>query len=357
MSRHEDDEDGTFSQLVACIHYNLACCFSLQDKQDLACASLTAAVEAGFFRFKRLRADPDLAAIRQHPKVDSLLDQHITRIYEAARRGQEYKVETWLNQGGSKDAAISGGKTLLYGAAHRGETAVVKLLLESGAKRDKASDAGVTPLMAAADGMHWETMRVIIETPGRVVDVNAADKTGVTALHVAAGCERADINIIELLYKSGANPLAETRAKKMPIDMVPQSLAGPGSEVPVYLARVTGAAQLVHGSGLKDILGGISIVAVLVVTVTFIGVLTPPGGPSAAGFVRFSGDGASDPHPHSAALRAYFFFNSFSLFGAATDLLLVLLFTLPGISRRYRGVQQVRRPGFCVACGFSSPSF
>ena len=328
-------------------HAHVACCFSAMDDADSAYDSMEAALGADFCRLAMVREHPDLEALRQHPKFNRLLNFWATRIYEAARRGDLGQVIRWLDQDGSKDEAAPGGKTLLYGAAHHGQSEVVAELLRRGADKDKATDAGVTPLMAAADGMHWDVLTAIIsdKVNPRAVNVNAADKTGMTALHIAASQTPANMDAIKLLYKHGANPLAETAAKQLPIDMGTHTPDGHGSEVQKYLARVTGAAQLVEGSGLKEILGGISIVAVLVVTVTFIGVLTPPGGPSAAaGLVRFSADSAGEGHPRSAALRAYFFFNCFSLFGAATDLLLVLLFTLPGISRRYRGVHQVRLP-------------
>ena len=45
--------------------------------------------------------------------------------------------------------------------------------------------------------------------------------------------------------------------------------------------------------------------------------------------------------PHRAAMRAYFILNAFSLYCAATDLLLVLVFLLPGTARRFRGSEQV----------------
>jgi hypothetical protein len=45
---------------------------------------------------------------------------------------------------------------------------------------------------------------------------------------------------------------------------------------------------------------------------------------------------------NATALRAFFVLNGFSLVLAATDLLLVLMFLLPGASTIRRGQQQVR---------------
>ena len=45
--------------------------------------------------------------------------------------------------------------------------------------------------------------------------------------------------------------------------------------------------------------------------------------------------------PHRASMRIYFVLNALSLFWAATDLLLVLVFLLPGKIRQFRGSDQV----------------
>ena len=48
--------------------------------------------------------------------------------------------------------------------------------------------------------------------------------------------------------------------------------------------------------------------------------------------------------PHRAAMKAYFVLNALSLYWAATDLLMVLVFLLPGNTRRFgRGLDQVSR--------------
>ena len=122
------------------------------------------------------------------------------------------------------------------------------------------------------------------------------------------------------------------------------------TEVRKFLLPYTNATQLVETDGFRSILNSISIVAVLIVTVTFIGMQTPPGGGS-------DGEGGQlklCEHPdmpkcgndigyklNQRALMAYVVLDGLSLFLAATDLLLVLAFLLPGVSKRYRTGQRV----------------
>ena len=96
---------------------------------------------------------------------------------------------------------------------------------------------------------------------------------------------------------------------------------------------------------------GISIVAVLIVTVTFLGLQTPPGGPSDGdgGLVKLAPDSFVNAHEsvehrvvllNRAALKAYFILDGLSLFLAASDLLLVLTFLLPGVVTLFRKLDQ-----------------
>ena len=52
------------------------------------------------------------------------------------------------------------------------------------------------------------------------------------------------------------------------------------------------------------------------------------------------GNGASTNVPHRGALRAYFVLNALSLYFAAADLLLVLIFLVPGKVQQHRGSNQ-----------------
>ena len=135
--------------------------------------------------------------------------------------------------------------------------------------------------------------------------------------------------------------------------MLPVDMAGlhghRGKDVRDFLVPYTNATQLVETDGFRGILNGISIVAVLIVTVTFIGMQTPPGGGSDSEggqlkLCRMDGRSLCDEQKialNQAALKAYVILDGLSLFWAATDLLLVLAFLLPGVSKRYRTGQRV----------------
>jgi len=138
----------------------------------------------------------------------------------------------------------------------------------------------------------------------------------------------------------------------LPVDMADLHRHG-CKAVRDFLVPYTNATQLVETDGFRGILNGISIVAVLIVTVTFIGMQTPPGGGSdgEGGQLKLcrrgtDADGRSLCTGHEIALnqdalKAYVILDGLSLFWAATDLLLVLAFLLPGVSKRYRTGQRV----------------
>ena len=119
--------------------------------------------------------------------------------------------------------------------------------------------------------------------------------------------------------------------------------------VQAFLRKFASAAKLVETEGLRSILNGISVVAVLIVTVTFIGLQTPPGGPSNSdgGLVKLQKESYADAHDkvkpvlmNRTALHAFFILDGLSLFLAATDLLLVLSFLLPGVATLFRRLEQ-----------------
>lgn len=55
--------------------YNLACALALQEKVDEAADALVKAVEQGFNDLKQLQRDPDLAAVRGHPRYTRIVER------------------------------------------------------------------------------------------------------------------------------------------------------------------------------------------------------------------------------------------------------------------------------------------
>ena len=222
--------------------------------------------------------------------------------------GRLLQHDAWIDV---QDAA---DKTPLLWAATVNHLGIVDRLLAGGADASLADDDGCTPLMMAMDvqeGDIDDVIRHLVGSPQAQAIVNAANKAGLTALHLAAKDRK--VELVEMLLDSGANPLAESNAHRLPIDMLGSDEAvakkaawrlcarsptdgGDGQAEKAaedrktlrgLLERAATAAELVEGSGLKDILQGISVVAVLLVTVTFVGVLNPPGGPTPdSGYVR-----------------------------------------------------------------------
>jgi Flp pilus assembly protein TadD len=57
------------------VHYNLACSLCLCGEVDQALAALLHAVTLGYDDVAHLKADDDLAALRQHPRFDEVLSK------------------------------------------------------------------------------------------------------------------------------------------------------------------------------------------------------------------------------------------------------------------------------------------
>ena len=57
-------------------HYNLACLYSVMNKQDLAADSLNAALQNGFSSIDSLRDDPDLSGLRKTKEFRHVLEKN-----------------------------------------------------------------------------------------------------------------------------------------------------------------------------------------------------------------------------------------------------------------------------------------
>ena len=136
----------------------------------------------------------------------------------AAAEGNVLRVQTFLEQGLSPQAADARGMTLLHLAAKHGHRDVVALLLERGAAMNPIRQDGVTPIFIAAQEGHREVVALLLE---RGADVNEQARIGsVTLLHVAA--YRGEHAMVTLLLLHGADKNARMSSGERPVDMARQ---------------------------------------------------------------------------------------------------------------------------------------
>jgi len=118
--------------------------------------------------------------------------------------------------------ALTEGQTPLYLACKRGETEIVKLLLSNGANPNIATVGPYMwyPLQAACRGLHYDTVKLLLEYKA---DVNVCDLTGKTAVHYALESTRypntdSDTGtvMVQLLLDAGADVNAAYEAGETP---------------------------------------------------------------------------------------------------------------------------------------------
>jgi tetratricopeptide (TPR) repeat protein len=64
---HIDQRLASLCPADPCVHYNLACSYSLTEQYDLAVAELDRAINLGYRDFRWMVRDPDLRNLRKHP--------------------------------------------------------------------------------------------------------------------------------------------------------------------------------------------------------------------------------------------------------------------------------------------------
>eukprot|EP00752_Nemacystus_decipiens_P016405 g14662.t1 len=110
-----------------------------------------------------------------------------------------------LEYGAAVNASDGGGFTPILSAALRGNVAATQALLAAGADvtlRENMLD--FSPLDVAATMGHADVVRLIVD---HGIDVNAASRDGITALHAAASRNR--LEVIDVLVAAGADVNAE----------------------------------------------------------------------------------------------------------------------------------------------------
>jgi ankyrin repeat protein len=103
------------------------------------------------------------------------------------------------------DVSLLDGSTAIYCASGKGLIQIMDQLLSAGADPVKKSTSTGFPLLYAALSGQYESVKMLLKYN---TDVNMHSNSRITALLAAAS--RADVDIIKLLLREGANPFATT---------------------------------------------------------------------------------------------------------------------------------------------------
>jgi ankyrin repeat protein len=134
---------------------------------------------------------------------------------EAAAEGNTLRVQTFLEQGVTAQAADERGITPLHLAAKNGHRNVMTFLLEHGAAINHARQDGVTPLFVAVQEGRRDVVALLLQ---KGADVNAHALIGdVTPLHI--GAYKGDQQMITFLLEHGAAKNARMTSGERPVDL------------------------------------------------------------------------------------------------------------------------------------------
>ena len=205
-------------------------------KEQLAAENIFAAAEVG-----------DLEAIKKHLEggvdVNGANKGGYTALHMAVRRGQKEAVALLLEKGANVNAERKGktplefagkneeiaallrekgGKTgkeikaagSIFSAAQNGLVDAVKTHLAAGVDVNAKNKGGYTALHLASKKGHVEVAKVLLEAKA---DIAAASKSGKTALHYVA-YYKGNIDLAKLLLDAGAEPNVMDKRKKTPLD-------------------------------------------------------------------------------------------------------------------------------------------
>lgn len=138
-----------------------------------------------------------------------------TALMYAVSAGELPMARLLLDAGADPNARARIGWTPLLVGAAKDRAAVIAMLLEAGADPSQADAYGWTPLMRAVSAGHAAVVDELLESP--LVDLDAREESGATALHIAAG--RGFTDIVRRLLDAGAAATAPDGAGRTPADV------------------------------------------------------------------------------------------------------------------------------------------
>ncbi|CAL4210937.1 unnamed protein product [Meganyctiphanes norvegica] len=138
-----------------------------------------------------------------------------TSLHQASHFNHPDVVFALLGAGSNKDIKDTSFETPIYDASVFGSLDAVNMLIGRGADVNIQSISGRTPVMEATLSGHFNITKVLLING--LANVNLSDKTGTTALHVAAFWNR--FNEAKLLLRMGADTEKKDNEGKTPVDI------------------------------------------------------------------------------------------------------------------------------------------
>lgn len=247
------DPDGATALVLAIInyHYDLAAMLleqgadpNIADKTGTA--ALFAAVDMKTLPWSFARPEqPGTSKISAAELIDMLLDR-------GANPNARLTKPLLMRAHTDGDPSVGAGATAYMRAAKAGDVQTMTRLVEHGADPNVVMDNGATALMLAA-GLGWRDGNMAVPTRDvgteeeaiaaikfclqHGADINAADKKGNTALHVAS-TGRGSLKIVNFLHEQGASLDARNEAGQTPREAALASRFRDRSEVAKLLSNL-----------------------------------------------------------------------------------------------------------------------
>ncbi|RVE51250.1 hypothetical protein evm_004054 [Chilo suppressalis] len=147
--------------------------------------------------------------------INSVDDSNSNPLILAASAGRYEAVRLLIGRGANVNQKTKRGQSALHYACSKGHIEVAKLLLEAGANINDTDILNATPLHRAAAQGRSNIVELLLSNP--TLNLDLADSTGSTALHLA--CEEEREPVACMLLKSGANSEIMNKEKNVPLDL------------------------------------------------------------------------------------------------------------------------------------------
>ncbi len=140
----------------------------------------------------------------------------VTPLMVAAGLAHDAVVTRLLALGADMGLQANDGYAAVHVACGGNHPSTLALLLDAGASLRTRDNDGRTALMTAAYHEAVDCLKLLLARGGKNLDLDEADKIGLTALHTAT--YRGHAQIVELLVKAGADPTAAEINGVTPLD-------------------------------------------------------------------------------------------------------------------------------------------